>query len=121
VLVGRSYGGLVVRLYAMTYPQDVSGLVLIDALSEELQTRLTPDQQALCKPLLDPVTREDIAGYKDIERLDSEGSFEEVRAAAAPATPGSAVRRPALGATGSVPHRFGSVATRHSAGLRVRH
>jgi pimeloyl-ACP methyl ester carboxylesterase len=82
VLVGHSYGGLIVRLYAMTYPQDVSGLVLIDALSEELQTRLTPEQRALWKPLLDPVTQEDIAEYEDIERLDSEGSFEEVRAAA---------------------------------------
>ena len=33
VLVGHSYGGLVVRLYASTYPEDVSGLVLVDALS----------------------------------------------------------------------------------------
>lgn len=47
VLVGHSYDGLVVRLYAMAYPQEVSGLVLIDALWEEWQTRLTPEQQAL--------------------------------------------------------------------------
>jgi hypothetical protein len=31
VLVGHSYGGLVVRLFASTYPDDVSGLVLVDA------------------------------------------------------------------------------------------
>ena len=37
VLAGQSYGGLVVRLYAMTYPEEVSGLVLVDALSEGLQ------------------------------------------------------------------------------------
>jgi pimeloyl-ACP methyl ester carboxylesterase len=42
VLVGHSYGGLVVRLYASTYPKDLSGLVLVDALSEgfEMQRRL---------------------------------------------------------------------------------
>ena len=33
VLVGHSYGGLIVRLYASTYPKEVSGLVLVDALS----------------------------------------------------------------------------------------
>ncbi len=82
VLVGHSYGGLVVRLYAMTYPQDVSGLVLIDAISEFLQAGLTPEQRELWKPLRDPVTQEDIAEYEGIERPDSGRSFEEVRAAA---------------------------------------
>jgi pimeloyl-ACP methyl ester carboxylesterase len=81
VLVGHSYGGLVVRLYAMTYPQEVSGLVLVDALSEELQAGMTPEQWALWKPLNEP-TQEELAEYKDIERQDPEGSFEEVRAAA---------------------------------------
>ena len=42
VLVGHSYGGLIVRLYASTYPKDVSGLVLVDALSEGLQDAETP-------------------------------------------------------------------------------
>src|SRR5262245_40020577 len=37
VLVGHSYGGLIVRLYASTYPNRVSGLVLVDALSEGIQ------------------------------------------------------------------------------------
>ena len=82
VLVGHSYGGLVVRLYAMTYPQDVSGLVLIDAISEFLQAGMTPEQRELWKPLIDPVTQEDITEYEGIERSDSDRSFEEVRAAA---------------------------------------
>jgi pimeloyl-ACP methyl ester carboxylesterase len=34
VLVGHSYGGLLVRVYAAAYPDDVAGLVLIDASSE---------------------------------------------------------------------------------------
>src|SRR5437588_9834508 len=37
VLVGHSYGGLVVKLYARSYPKDVAGLVLVDAHSEGLQ------------------------------------------------------------------------------------
>ncbi len=44
VLVGHSCGGLVVKLYARTYPKDVAGLVLVDALSEGLQDALTPEQ-----------------------------------------------------------------------------
>jgi pimeloyl-ACP methyl ester carboxylesterase len=43
VLVGHSYGSLIVRLYASTY-KEVSGLVLIDALSEGLQDAETPEQ-----------------------------------------------------------------------------
>ncbi len=36
-MVGHSYGGLVARLYASAYPDGVSGLVLVDALTEGLQ------------------------------------------------------------------------------------
>ena len=36
VLVGASYGGLIARLYAYSYPQQVAGLVLVDSISEEM-------------------------------------------------------------------------------------
>jgi pimeloyl-ACP methyl ester carboxylesterase len=35
VLVGQSYGGLLVRGYARRYPSDVAGLVLVDAVHED--------------------------------------------------------------------------------------
>ena len=35
VLVGASFGGLVVRLYTSEYPADVAGLVLVDATHEQ--------------------------------------------------------------------------------------
>jgi pimeloyl-ACP methyl ester carboxylesterase len=35
VLVGHSYGGLLVRLYASYYPDAVAGLVLVDAAHED--------------------------------------------------------------------------------------
>ena len=44
VLVGHSLGGLFVRLYAATYPDEVVGLVLVDAWPEELKKLLTAEQ-----------------------------------------------------------------------------
>ena len=35
VLVGRSYGGLLVRLYTSLYPNDVAGLVLVEGTHEQ--------------------------------------------------------------------------------------
>jgi pimeloyl-ACP methyl ester carboxylesterase len=45
VLVAHSYGGLIARLYASTYPDDVAGFVLIDTTTEYLYDRLTKAQQ----------------------------------------------------------------------------
>jgi pimeloyl-ACP methyl ester carboxylesterase len=42
VLVGHSYGGLIARLYAHTYPAEVVGMVLVDSLSPELRQNMTP-------------------------------------------------------------------------------
>lgn len=42
VLVGHSYGGIIVRLFAQSYPQEVAGLVLLDASAPDQFSRL-PD------------------------------------------------------------------------------
>src|SRR5437867_5318605 len=68
VLVGQSYGGLVVRLYASTYPKDVSGLVLVDALSEGLQDAETPEQWAIQRKLIEGDVRESVALYPALGR-----------------------------------------------------
>jgi pimeloyl-ACP methyl ester carboxylesterase len=81
VLVGHSYGGLIVRLYASSYPQDVSGLVLVDALSEGLQDAETPEQWAMQRILMEGDIRESLALYPDLERIDPDRSFDQVRAA----------------------------------------
>ncbi|HEY6061038.1 MAG TPA: alpha/beta hydrolase [Gemmatimonadales bacterium] len=39
VLVGRSYGGILVRLYTSLYPADVAGLVLVDGSHEQQVNR----------------------------------------------------------------------------------
>jgi len=40
VLVGHSFGGALVRLYAHYYPDDVSGMVLVDAAPDDLFVRV---------------------------------------------------------------------------------
>ena len=81
VLVGHSYGGLIVRLYASTYPEDVSGLVLVDALSEGIQDAETTEQWAIQRKLIEGDVREDLALYPALERIDVDRSFDQIRAA----------------------------------------
>src|SRR6266480_7258898 len=78
VLVGHSYGGLVVKLYARTYPQDVSGLVLVDALTEGLQDAETPEQWAIQRKLMQGDIRESLVLYPALERNDPDRSFDQV-------------------------------------------
>jgi pimeloyl-ACP methyl ester carboxylesterase len=47
VLVAHSFGGLIARLYASTYPKDVVGLVLIDSPTEYFFDALTIPQQEM--------------------------------------------------------------------------
>jgi len=45
VLVGHSFGGLVMRCYAVTYPENVAGVVLIDPMRCEEWPPLNPAKQ----------------------------------------------------------------------------
>ena len=86
LLVGHSFGGLLVRLYAHRYPQEVSGLVLVDAMH--------PDQFDVIGGALPPATPEDppalrgfrefwTGGWRDpkstFERIDFATSFREMQ------------------------------------------
>lgn len=46
VLVGHSFGGYNVRLFADRYPRDVAGMVLVDVSHEDVPDRLSPDLRA---------------------------------------------------------------------------
>lgn len=70
VLVGHSYGGLISRLYASTYPEEAAGLVLVDALAEGLYDGITPEQRAVFETInFIP------------ERIDNLRTFAQLRAA----------------------------------------
>jgi pimeloyl-ACP methyl ester carboxylesterase len=84
VLVGHSYGGLIVRLYASTYPEDVSGLVFVDALTDGLRDAETPEQWAIQRILMEGDIRESLVLYPALERIDPDLSFDQVRAAPPP-------------------------------------
>lgn len=83
VVVAHSVGGLAGRLYAATYPADVVGLVLVDATSVGLQDAETPEQWEIQRKLLAGDITESLAQYPDIERVDFDASFDQVRGAPA--------------------------------------
>lgn len=73
VLVGHSFGGFVVRLYAEQHPDDVAGMVLVDATHDRqaslLRNRLSPESWREVEPLY--------AG-ENPERMDLLASAEQV-------------------------------------------
>ena len=81
VLVAHSYGGLIGRLYASTYPNQIAGLVLIDALSEGLQDAETPEQWPIQRKLIEGDVSEGVAEYPALETIEVDRSFDQLRAA----------------------------------------
>jgi pimeloyl-ACP methyl ester carboxylesterase len=86
ILAGHSLGGFFARLYAATYPDEVVGMVLVDAYSEMLEDVMPPDRwQALVR--LNQGTGTDevvpIPGYGDLETLPWGADNAVVRAAVA--------------------------------------
>jgi CubicO group peptidase (beta-lactamase class C family)/pimeloyl-ACP methyl ester carboxylesterase len=80
VFAAHSFGGIFARLYASTYPNDVVGMVLVDATSEKLRSGLTPEQWKLC---VDSLTKPppELEKYKDIETIDVNASFDQIEKA----------------------------------------
>jgi pimeloyl-ACP methyl ester carboxylesterase len=89
VMAGHSFGGLLVRLYASTYPDEIAGLVLVDPYSELIQSQLTPAQWQMLARLnvrMGSDTVKPIPDYGDLE-TDGFGQENDVMRRATAATP----------------------------------
>jgi pimeloyl-ACP methyl ester carboxylesterase len=72
VLASHSLGGALARLYTSAYPEEVAGLVLIDAYNEFIEALMTPDQWAALSAFnreLGTDTVVPIPDYGDIETI----------------------------------------------------
>src|SRR5580700_107071 len=58
ILVGHSFGGYNVRVYNGQYPNDVAGMVLVDASHEDQNDRMPPAIQAFMKKSLEQLKRQ---------------------------------------------------------------
>ncbi len=86
ILAGHSFGGMVDRLYATTYPRDVAGLVSIDANTEwyiDALKRLLTREQYTNYAVYFPTYLPGFPGYSQYERPDVEASAAEMRQAQA--------------------------------------
>jgi pimeloyl-ACP methyl ester carboxylesterase len=87
VVVGHSMGGAVSRLYASEYPEEVSGLVLVDPTPYEAANLITAKQWRLWKPLLGGRPPEEaLKIYPALEWAPSDRN-RELASAAAPLKP----------------------------------
>ena len=82
VVVGHSMGGAVSRLYASQYPEEVSGLVLVDPTPHEAANLMTEEEWDLWKPLLGGSPSEEaLELYPDLEWSDNDRNLEQASAA----------------------------------------
>jgi pimeloyl-ACP methyl ester carboxylesterase len=86
VLVGHSFGGLLVQLYAARYPQEVAGLVLVDSAHEQ-QYRRAPREIRELVPQLEEQARQQ---FEALKALIVSGSVDAGMLPVPPGLPASA-------------------------------
>src|SRR4051812_35785190 len=79
VLVGSSTGGLIARQFASLYSTEVGGVVLVDAISEAMQSLMGPLRFARYNRFYLQTPGADAAQYGDLEQIDFYRSFAEAR------------------------------------------
>jgi pimeloyl-ACP methyl ester carboxylesterase len=81
VLAAHSYGGLIARVFASEHPDEVKGIVFVDALAPEVRAHMTPEEWTTWKQFNGPRPAM-IEDYPAIERIDFDESLDAVVAAA---------------------------------------
>jgi pimeloyl-ACP methyl ester carboxylesterase len=79
VFVGASTGGLIARQYTSSYPAEVAGMVLVDAISEGVQRGMRQWQFAFYNQYYLQSPSPEITSYRDLEAIDFYRSFAEMR------------------------------------------
>jgi pimeloyl-ACP methyl ester carboxylesterase len=77
VLVGASWGGVIAKLFASTFPAEASGLVFVDGASETGKETFTPEQWDGWMEKID----EGLAASRDLETPAYEPSVDALQAA----------------------------------------
>lgn len=78
IVVAHSAGGLSARLYAMKYPKDVSGLILIDVTNEKLYKTWTKKEIQIYDYSVKIGPKELLSHYKNLELIDFNKSFKQL-------------------------------------------
>lgn len=81
VMAGSSTGGLIARLYDHTYPGEVAGLVLVDAISEAVQRAMSHRMFAIYNRRYLIQRSPELASYGDLETINFRASFAQMRRA----------------------------------------
>jgi pimeloyl-ACP methyl ester carboxylesterase len=82
VLVAHSFGGTVARVFAGQHPNEVKGIVFVDAFTPEFRAQMTPEEWKIWKRVsVRPA--EALAAYPDLERQDFDETLYQTAAAAA--------------------------------------
>lgn len=74
VIAGHSYGGPIARIFINMYPEKVAGLVLVDALSEDLRSGFTDEDWKVYNRLNEP----QVHNNPDYEEVNWDGVFKEL-------------------------------------------
>ncbi|PRH80324.1 hypothetical protein C6N75_04835 [Streptomyces solincola] len=92
VLTGHSFGGMIVRLYAQRHPENVAGLVFVDAFNVNIASLMGDYWPAYTKLLNAPGTTLD--DDKDFEKVDVDGAINAVeRAPSLPRVPAAVLSK----------------------------
>src|SRR6516165_6428618 len=76
VLVAHSFGGMIARVFAGEHPDEVKGIVFVDAQTPELRAHMTPEEWKTFKRI-STRSAETLAAYPDQERQDFDESFDQ--------------------------------------------